>query len=118
MEAKYSFYATLTANVFLNDSDFNLITEGCRSHYDRTVKSLVELGGFLYGAKNRRTPFEGYTVTDEDRIVDFTSRQLGLIMKSFQMQSGEQASRLNLMFHKIASEMAFKQNDINNNITK
>lgn len=38
-------------------------------------------------------------------------------MKSFEMQSGEQASRLNLMFHKIAHEMALKQKHINENMS-
>ena len=115
-EIKNSFYATLTANIFLDDSDFNFICQGCKSHYDRTIKSLPEVGEFLYGAKIRRTPYADWLPSDEDRIVDFTSRQLGLIMKSFEMQRGEQASRLNLLFHKIASEMAQKQNEINKNL--
>ena len=117
MESKYSFYATLTANVFLDDNDFNFIYKGCQQHYDNWVKLSTEVGGFLYGAKIRRTPFPGYTPSDKDRIVDFTTRQLGLIIKSFEMQSEEQASRLNLMFHKIASEMAIQESTINKNIT-
>jgi hypothetical protein len=117
MESKYSFYATLTANVFLDDSDFDFITEVCRNHYDRAVREIVGVGGFLYGFKVRRTPYADWLPSDEERIVEFTTRQLGLIMKSFEMQSGEQASRLNLMFHKIASEMAIQQKTINKNIT-
>jgi hypothetical protein len=117
MESKYSFYATLTANVFLDDDDFNFIYKGCEHNYDTTVKLSTKVGGFLYGLSFRRSPIQGMDVSNEDRICDFTARQLGLIMKSFEMQSGEQASRLNLMFHKIASEMAIQQSTINKNIT-
>ena len=117
MENTHSFYATLTANVFLNDVDFYFICLGCQNHYDFTVRQSNEVGGFLNGFRNRRTPFEGFIPQDEDRVVEFTARQLGLIMKSFEMQSGEQVSRLNLMFHKIANEMAIKQQSINKNIT-
>lgn len=117
MESKYSFYATLTANVFLDDNDFNFIYKGGQQHYDTTVKLSTKVGGFLYGLSVRRSPIPGMDVTNEDRICEFTARQLGLIMKSFEMQSGEQASRLNLMFHKIASEMAIQQSTINKNIT-
>ena len=117
MEAKYSFYATLTVNIFLDDNDFDFICQACKNHYDRKVKNLVEIGGFLYDAGNRRTSIGHLEIiTDEDRIIYFTSRQLGLIMKSFEMQSGKQASRLNLMFHKIASEMAESEKFINQNI--
>jgi len=117
MESKYSFYATLTANVFLDDSDFDFITEVCRNHYDRAVREIVGVGGFLFGFKVRRTPYADWLPSDEERIVEFTARQLGLIMKSFEMQSGEQASRLNLMFHKVAHEMATTQKLINESIS-
>jgi hypothetical protein len=119
MDSKYNFYATLTANVFLDDNDFDFIYKGFESHYDTTIKLSAKVGGFLYGYKFRRTPISDLEViTDEDRVVEFSARQLGLIMKSFEMQSGEQASRLNLMFHKIANEMAIKQQTINKNISE
>lgn len=117
MENNYSFYATLTVNLFIDDNDFDFICNSCKHHYDRTVKSLQEIGGFLFGAKVRRTPYADWLPKDEDRIVEFNANQLGLIMKSFEMLSGEQASRLNLMFHKIASEMAIKQKFINENMS-
>lgn len=74
MESKYSFYATLTTNVFLDDNDFNFICQGCKSHYDSTVKSLPEVGYFLFGAKVRRTPYADWIPSDEDRVVEFTAR--------------------------------------------
>ena len=113
MLGTYSFYATLTADIFINDSDFYFICDVCKNHYDYTVRRQQEVGGFLYGFRTRRTPIKGMDVTDEDRVVEFTARQLGLMMKSLEMQNSEQASKLNLMFHKIASEMAQKQSSIN-----
>lgn len=116
MEGTYSFYATLTANVFLNDSDFYFLFESFKRHYDRTINASAEVGGFMYGRKVHRNPFTGWEPTDEDRVIEFTSRQLGLVMKCLEMERGEQASRLNMMFHKIASETASSQNFINENI--
>ncbi|AIX11901.1 hypothetical protein [Flavobacterium phage FCOV-F14] len=116
MENTYSFYATLTANVFLNDNDFYFLYDCCKNHYDFTVRMSNEICGFLYGFKVRRTPIKGLDVTNDDRIVEFTSRKLGLIMKALEMQSSEQASRLNLLFHKVASEMSISQQSINKNI--
>lgn len=116
MDNSYSFYATLTANVFLSDEDFYFICDVCKNHYDYKVRESISVGGFLYGFKTRRTQIKGLEITNEDRIVEFTSRQLGLIMKSFEMQRCDKASILNLMFHKIASEMAIKQFEINKNL--
>lgn len=117
MDNNYSFYATLTVNFLIDDIDFNFICEACKSHYDFKVRQSNEIGGFLNGFRTRRTQCNGMDITNEDRILQLNASQLGLIMKSFEMQSSEQASRLNLMFHKITFEMATKQKTINKNIS-
>jgi len=113
MESKYSFYATLTANVFLDDNDFYFLKNVFANHYDFNIRRCAEIGGFLHGYHIRRSPINGMDITDDDRIVDFTSMQLGLVLKSLEMQNSEQSSKLNLMFHKIANEMAQNQKLIN-----
>ncbi len=116
MENTYSFYATLTANIFLNDNDFYFLCDCCKNHYDFTVRMSNEIGGFLHGFKVRRTPIKGLDITNDDRIVEFNYMKLGLIMKALEIQTSEQALRLNLLFNKVASEMFISQQSINKNI--
>lgn len=118
MKDNYSFYATLTVSVFLDDNDFNFILDVCKNHYDSKIKSLQEHGGFLYGAKIRRTPYSDWIPKDKDRFVELNHNQLGLIIKSFEMLSNEQASRLNLLFHKIANEMYKNHAIVNKKLTE
>jgi len=117
MENTHSFYATLTANVFVSDEDFYFIYQCFERHYDHKIKSASEVGGWLYGRKVHRTPYADWKPTDEDRIIDFTFRQIDSILKSLEMERSEQASEINLRFHKIISEMQIKQQTINKNIT-
>lgn len=118
MENVHGFYATLTANVFINDDDFNFIYRSFQGHYDITIKMAANVGGFLYGLKNRRTKFYAEEViNDESRTIDVSNRELQLILKSMEMQNSAQASSINLRFHKILSEMSTQQETINKNIT-
>jgi len=117
MENTHSFYATLSANVFLNDADFYFIYQCFERHYDHKIKSASEVGGWLYGRKVHRTPYADWKPTDEDRIIDFTFRQIDSVLKSLEMERSEQSSRLNMMFHKIAHEMSITQKLINENMS-
>ena len=114
----HSFYAKLSANVFLSDEDFYFIYKCFQNHYDRTIKMSADVGGFLYGRKVHRTPYPDWTPTDEDRVIEFSSRELQLVLKSLEMQSSKQASDLNIRFLQILSELAKNQNEINNNLIK
>ena len=117
MENNHSFYATLTANVFVNDEDFNFIYECFQRHYDTTIKMAADVGGFLYGLRNRRVKFyDTEIITNENRILDLSNRQIQLILKSLEMQRTDQASDINFRFHKILQELVEKQNSLNNNI--
>ena len=88
MESKYSFYATLTANVFIDDNDFEFICQKCKTHYDSKVRILPEVGGFLYGAKVRRTPYADWIPSDEDRIVVSESEKAFVINASTDITLG------------------------------
>lgn len=117
MENTHSFYATLTANVFLSDEDFYFIYECFQRHYDHNIKAASEVGGWLYGRKVHRTPYADWLPSDEDRVIEFTFRQMDYILKSMEMQRSEQASLINLRFHKIIGEMMSQQNSLNKNIS-
>jgi len=115
MENTHSFYATLTANVFVGDEDFYFIYDCFQKHYDINLKMAAEVGGWLYGRKIHRTPFEGWEPDDESKVIEFTFRQMDLILKSMEMQRTDQASLINIRFRKILHELAEKQNSLNNN---
>lgn len=118
MENTHSFYATLTANIFVSDEDFNFIFECFQRHYDTTIKMAADVGGFLYGFRNRRIKFyDTEVITDEDRILDLSNRQIQLILKSLEMYRTDQASSINIRFHKILHELVEKQDQLNKNIS-
>lgn len=118
MENTHSFYATITANVFVSDEDFNFIYECFQRHYDATIKMSANVGGFLYGLRNSRVKFyDTEIITDEDRILDLSNRQIQLIIKSLEMYRTDQASDINFRFHKILHELAKSQDSINKNIS-
>ena len=77
----------------------------------------ADVGGFLYGLRNRRVKFyDTEIITNENRILDLSNRQIQLILKSLEMQRTDQASDINFRFHKILQELVEKQNSLNNNI--
>lgn len=112
MEKGYSFFATLEANVFLNDAEFYFISHCMKHHYDITVKMSVEIGGFMYGLMNRRTLCYR-DITDEDRTCDFSNRELQLILKSLEMQQSDEAIEVKKRLRHILDEMSKKQNRVN-----
>jgi len=117
MENTYSFFATLNANVFINDDDFSFLLECMKHHYDLTIKMSVEIGGFMYGLNNRRT-INYRDVDNDDRNCDLSNRELQLILKSLEMQNSIQSTAIKNRFRNILSEMTLHQNNINTNILK
>ncbi len=110
MADKHSFWATLTATIEINDSDFELIQESCKHHYDFKIKSLVEVGGFLYGAKNRRD------WSPEDKEIEFTFRQIDSVMKSLEMYTTEQSYALYSRLRSIIMEINEKTIALNDTL--
>lgn len=101
---KTTYLATIEANVFISDEEFDLIFKAFERHYDRTIKSASEVGGWLFGFKNRRTKFyETEVIEDEQRTVELSSRRIQLIIKSLEMERSDLASKINFEMHKIYS---------------
>ena len=117
MDNAHSFFATLTVNVFVSDADFNFIYSCFQKHYDTRIKMAADVGGWLYGRRIHRTPFDGWNPTDNERIVEFTSNQIDSVLKSLEFNDTKQGSDINFRFYKIISEMKIQQQTINKNIT-
>lgn len=105
---KHSFYATLTAHIEISDSDFKLLLESAANHYDNTVQSSVRAGGFMYGFNNRRNWSKG-----EDKIVELSTSQTGLVLKSIEFNGTDKALHLYKRIYNIAMEMQNKEIELN-----
>ena len=108
---KHSFFATLSATVELSDNEFNLLLESAQKHYDGTVNSTICVGDHLYGAKGRRNFSEG-----KDKNVDFTERQLGLALKSLEIQNTDLSIALYVRLIGIVKDMQAKNIEINEDL--
>lgn len=108
---KHFFQATLKAHIELSDDDFLHICECCKGHYDFTVSSCVEVRGFLYGLKNRRDFSDG-----EDKVADLTIRQIGLILKAFEMYPSAKTFKLAQQLNDIAGKLMLKETEINESL--
>lgn len=72
--------AKLVAHILIPDDYFDFIKKCCKNHYDFKVASTVEVGGFLYGATNRRDWSKG-----EDKVVQLEFSQIDLLLKALEM---------------------------------
>jgi hypothetical protein len=109
----HCFYATLTVDIEINNSDFNVILMSCKKHYDHTVRASIEVGGFLYGAKNRRDFFDG-----KDILVRLSNRELQLVIKSLEYKDkdSQQANKIYDRLWSILREMSSVQNELNSKL--
>ena len=110
---KYSFYAELKLHIELADNIFNMLLETCKNHYDGTVQRTVMVGGFLYGAKNRRDWSKG-----EDKELELTFRQADAILKALEMNNSDNAESLSKTIYNALEEMYAKQKEINAGLNK
>ena len=108
---KHSFFANLSATIELSDLEFNLLLESAKNHYDGTVHSTICIGGYLYGAKGRRDYSEG-----KDKNVDFSEHQLGLALKSLEIQNTDMSVALYVRLTGIVKDMHAKWNEINEDL--
>lgn len=117
MKYEYHFYHTLTVFIRIEDEDFYFIYQCAKNHYDSKVVGLTEVGGFLYGWKNRRELFS--SPEDDRKEIEFTSRQLDICSKAIEFSDGEeQTLRLRKMFYQIHQELGKAMNDQNKNVVK
>ena len=108
---KYFFQVEFKAFVEIPDKEFEFILECCKHHYDFTVASSVEVGGFLYGLKNRREFSNG-----EDKVCDLTFRQIDLILKSIEMYDNEEERNVHRNMFKIIRQMGEENMEMNKNL--
>lgn len=107
---KHSFYATLTAVVYISDKDFELLLQLSSNHYDHKVQSISMIGGFLYGNKGKRD----FNPSDEElKELELSTRQIGLLLKSLEMCATDDGSYLANRFYNIAMELQAKQEQLN-----
>jgi len=118
MEINNMFCAELTAYIPMTDEEFNYIFETSKRHYDTTIKMSTDVGGWLYGMKVRRTPWKGATHDDVNKNVEANNRKIQLMIKCLEMSDGELPARLNIMLHKVYSELVQKTNLANEIINK
>lgn len=108
---KYRFWANLKTIFQLDDATFTLLEDCMRHHYDGTVKSCVEHGGFMYGLRGRRN-FKKDQPDDEFRnTLELDSRQLQLVMKALEMRNyvvDSQLDQLNtqlwVLWHRLVAQ--------------
>ena len=105
---EYSFFAELKLNIVIEDDLFNMLLETCANHYDGWVRQSVQVGGFLYGAKNRRDWSKG-----EDKELELTSRQADTILKALEMNNSDNANNLYKTLCIALAEMSKKADEIN-----
>jgi len=90
METREFRYETAIVTVFTRD-ELELIKACCEHHYDATVKSIAQHGGFLYGWFNMIT-FDEKDGKDE---TEFTCRfrELDIIGKALEQRCGYAESK-------------------------
>ncbi len=104
----HSFYATLSAHIDMDDSDFERLKEKASRHYDSTVKSSVEVGGFLYGLTNR-----GEFSNGENKTLELSGRELQLCIKALEFDNSDHTKAISKRLIGVLNEMYFQQEQIN-----
>jgi len=108
---KHSYIAELKADIEFSDSDFELLLESSRRHYDSTVQSICCVGGFLYGLKNRRDFSKGENKSTELRFGD-----LQLLIKSLEFVNTDKSNHLYARLTAIFMDMQAKNIEINEDL--
>ncbi len=75
--------AELIAHIEVSDQDFDFIKKCCTGHYDFKVSETVKVGGFLYGATNRRQWAKDRN--EENNILVLKFRQIDMLLKALEM---------------------------------
>lgn len=108
------FRATLSALIELSDAEFDLIWKNASRHYDGTVRSSVQVGGFIYGYRNRRNwALERDDDTHEYKIVDVKNSEIQLIMKACERDYSDESLRLSSRLFLVLAEMNKRTAEIN-----
>lgn len=111
---KHYFFATLTTVLELSDEEFGLLFKEAENHYDYKVKASTQVGGILYGFRNRRSFAMESGNTDNE--VEFIERELGLMMKALEMTRETFGITLYKRFLDIAKELQQKTVEVNKSL--
>ena len=87
---KCSFSAEVSCMLVFTDAQWNLIMESFCNHYDWELKGAPAYGGWLYGLNNQRK----FSNDTENWELQFTFRQVDLIIKSLELDRSEIARDL------------------------
>lgn len=79
---RYIFETHLNVYTMLDNNDFSILWEAAKNHYDSTVRATIEVGGYLYGAKQSSKHNPDHTE------VKFDAYTLGIAFKSLETHSG------------------------------
>lgn len=104
----YKFNAELTAEMDISDKEFQMLLEAAKNHYDYTVQSIGQVGGFLYGMGNR-SEFSNGTY----KKVEATGRNWGLILKSLEIVNTDAGRFIGNAIFKMLEHMYKQCDDIN-----
>lgn len=105
---RHTFWAELKIYIEINNDDFHFIFDNAARHYDFTVRSSTEVGGFLYGLKNRRILSES-----KDKVCVLSSREFQLITKAIEFNTEERSNKIKTRLWKILHELKSKSKEIN-----
>lgn len=108
---KHYFFATLTAIIELSDEEFELLFNEAERHYDFTVRSSTQIGGLLFGIKNRRSIAKEFGEVDNE--VSFSEREIGLMLKALEMTMIPAGPKLYRRLIEIAKELQQKTVEVN-----
>ena len=81
---KYTLEAEISAYVFIDDSDFEILWKSAEKHYDSNVQNSTQEDGYLYRERKRRS---GSDIPDYKREIKFSQRELDLAIKSLEFDS-------------------------------
>jgi hypothetical protein len=107
------FWAELKAIVVFSDDEWRWLLLSFEHHYDSTLKTAVDKGGWLYGMNNRRM-FSNGECTD----VELSQRQLGWMMKSLEMDVLSCSKELYKKLKDIFFKLQEKQNEVNETLNQ
>ncbi len=113
---EYKFLATLTALVEIPDKDFSFIEQEASRHYDYKVQQTTQVGGFLYGSRNRREWAKKDKPDYYTNKIELTQNKIGLLMKAVEMNNSDQAHKISGDLYKIAMELQRKEAEINSKL--
>lgn len=88
----HHYYAVIEAHIRLTEEEFYYLLGAAKKHYSYDVTGLIEVGGFLYGLKNRYEFHKKQgTIPDWSLELTMSNRNTQLLYKAVEFDSSTQA---------------------------